>query len=87
MPYQVIPFNANIAFQEESWSQAAANQLQDLINSQAAAGWKYLRIESLSSTVIIPGTPGSNGCMGLGAVPGTPERRENTRFYVAVFEK
>lgn len=87
MAYQVVPFQANIAFEEQSWSQVAANQLQDLINSQAAAGWKYIRLESLSSTVVIPGTPGSNGCMGVGAELGTPERREQTRFYVAVFEK
>ena len=46
-----------------------------------------IRIERLSTTVTIPGTPGNNGCMGMGAVPGTPERRENTNFYVAVFEQ
>jgi hypothetical protein len=73
--YEVVPFVATIANNEGIT--VAAGQLQALINSRAAAGWRYLRLESVE--IIKAGT---NGCFGLGATPSTV-----TRFDMAVFER
>jgi hypothetical protein len=85
MPYKVVPFNANIMAGEGA--NKAAAQLEALISSQSSDGWRFHGIETLQTTVVTPAKPGSNGCMGIGAVPGHPESRANAAIYVAVFEK
>jgi hypothetical protein len=83
--YQVVPFTAGLKSGETS--NVAAGQLERLINEQAAAGWNYARLESIATTVVTPMVPGNNGCLGLGAVPGRPERRDSVEINVAVFER
>lgn len=91
MNYKVIPFKADIVAGEGQ--SKAAGQLEQLINQQASDGWNFKRLENLQTTLTTPGrpfVPGTNGCMGFGAVPGTPavpDRRDTFPIYVAVFER
>lgn len=64
MEYKVVPFVASINQQKEN-SSVVAKQLEDLINYHLGLGWKYLRLESVS-TYIQP----NNGCFGVGGKPG-----------------
>ena len=83
--FKVVPFKADIMVGEGA-SKAAA-QLEGLIASQSRDGWQFHGLETLQTTVITPSTPGKSGCAGIGAVPGVPERRNNSSVYVAVFRK
>lgn len=85
MDYKVIPFHADLMVGEAH--SKAAQQLSDLINENAKEGWKYFGLESLATTVTKPATPGSKGCFGIGAEPGTPSETRVTQVYVAVFSK
>ncbi|MEK7726807.1 MAG: hypothetical protein AAB354_00270, partial [candidate division KSB1 bacterium] len=60
---------------------AAAQQLAALINHHATEGWTYHGLESLSTNVT---TPGTSGCLGIGA---TPAMINTAEVYVAVFHK
>jgi hypothetical protein len=73
--YQVVPFVANIP--NNQGSQAAAAQLQQLIQSFSAQGWEYVRLESVQTVIA-----GSNGCFGIGATPPV-----TTVFSMAVFRR
>jgi hypothetical protein len=75
MQYKVIPFSASVGRGGNSGS--VASQLQNEIESHAADGWQYQRMESVETYVA-----GSNGCFGIGAQPGT-----NTFIKVLVFSK
>jgi hypothetical protein len=77
--YQVVPFNASLMAGETTGK--AAQQLSELINAQARAGWQYVRMETIRTTVT---TPGSSGCFGIGSTPTvvTP-----TEVYVVVFSR
>jgi hypothetical protein len=83
MAYKVIPFKADIMAGEGAGKAAA--QLQSLLETQGSQGWTFDGLETLQTTVITPSKPGTNGCAGFGAVPGTPESRTNVTVYVAVF--
>lgn len=75
MTYKVVPFIANVANIEGS--KAAAEQLESLVNSMAASGWVYLRLETVETYIA-----GTNGCFGFGAESG-----RMTSFKMAVFRK
>lgn len=85
MNYKVVPFKADIMLGEGSGK--AAQQLESLCQAQASDGWRFHGLEDLQTTVISPAKPGTNGCAGIGAVPGHPESRANVMVYVAVFSK
>jgi len=85
MTYRVVPFVANVRTGDDAT--AAANQLQQLINTEAAQGWVYARLENIEIIIHDPGTKGSSGCFGLGATPGIPPSQRTTRYDVAVFQK
>jgi len=77
MEYKVVPFVAT-ANQQNMSSNIIAQQLENLILVQSAQGWKYLRLESVS-TYIQP----VEGCFGVGQQkPGYM-----TSYQVAVFTK
>lgn len=77
MEYKVIPFVAT-AKQQNISSSIIAQQLESLIQDQSQLGWKYLRLESVS-TYIQP----VEGCFGIGQQkPGYM-----TSYQVAVFTK
>lgn len=77
MEYKVIPFVAT-AKQQNISSSIIAQQLESLIKDQSQLGWKYLRLESVS-TYIQP----IEGCFGIGQQkPGYM-----TSYQVAVFTK
>lgn len=77
MEYKVIPFVAT-AKQQNISSSIIAQQLESLIKDQSQLGWKYLRLESVS-TYIQP----VEGCFGIGKQkPGYM-----TSYQVAVFTK
>jgi len=60
---------------------AAAEQLEEMINHFASQGWDYVRLESVSTIVT---NPGNAGCAGFGAVPATSAE---TIVYMVVFRK
>lgn len=64
MEYKVVPFTATLNQQKETTS-AVANQLESLILHYHQQGWKYVRLESVS-TYVQP----DPGCFGLGGKPG-----------------
>ncbi|MCW3160777.1 hypothetical protein [Chryseobacterium oryctis] len=64
MEYKVIPFVATATHQNMS-SINIAQQLEKLIATQTNEGWKYIRLESVS-TYIQP----TYGCFGIGAKHG-----------------
>jgi hypothetical protein len=76
MEYKVIPFVASIDANKGT-SAHVAEQLQSLIANFANQGWKYVRLESVT-TYVQP----DNGCFGLGAKPGYVSNRQ-----MIVFEK
>ncbi len=76
MEYKVVPFVASIDPKKGS-SAHVANQLQEIIKHHSGQGWKYVRLESVS-TFIRP----DNGCFGFGAKPGY-----NTSRQMIVFTK
>jgi hypothetical protein len=76
MEYKVIPFVAFID-PKKGTSDHVAEQLENLIKNYTNQGWKYVRLESVS-TFVQP----ENGCFGLGAKPGY-----NTTRKMVVFEK
>lgn len=60
--YRVVPFVASIG--NTQGSAEAAAQLQALIESHAAQGLEYVRLESVTTVVA-----GDSGCFGIGATP------------------
>ena len=64
MKYKVAPFVPSVN-QKKPTSEAAAEQLQMLINKMAEEGWSYIRVESISTWVAPTG-----GCFGIGGSPG-----------------
>ena len=80
MEYKVLPFVPDVSEAEDE-HQAIADQLQTLINQQAAEGWRFVRLEK---TEIISQTPGQAGCFGM---LGPAQSSVITHFDVAVFEK
>ena len=75
MKYKVIPFVASIG--RGQGANAAAEQLQQLCDEQAASGWEFMGLETVSTYVA-----GSSGCFGIGATPSV-----QTSFSMAVFRK
>ncbi|MEM6718622.1 MAG: hypothetical protein AAF611_04890 [Bacteroidota bacterium] len=76
MEYKVIPFVASIQSDKESSSEVA-KQLEEIIKHHSNQGWKYERVESVS-TFVQP----EAGCFGFGAKPGY-----NTSRQMIVFSK
>ena len=74
MSYIVVPFVASIA--NNGTAAQAAEQLQQLIQHYTVQGYRYVRLEQVTTTVA-----GANGCFGLGATPAT------TRSLSMVVEK
>ena len=63
MDYKVLPFNANL--KSDDTAEVAAKQLQELIDSQLSQGYEYVGLSEISTNVA-----GSDGCLGIGAIPG-----------------
>lgn len=76
MEYKVIPFVASLDAKKGT-SDHVAEQLESLIGHFSNQGWKYVRLESVT-TFVQPET----GCFGLGAKPGYTTTRQ-----MVVFEK
>ena len=76
MEYKVIPFVASID-SKKGTSDHVAQQLESVIRIYNDQGWKYVRLESVT-TFVQPDA----GCFGLGARPGY-----NTTRQMVVFEK
>ncbi len=75
MQFKVVPFVA--AINKEDSSAEAANQLEQLANELAHEGWEFMRLENVETHVA-----GDNGCMGIGATPGS-----TMSVSMAVFKK
>lgn len=75
MKFKVVPFKASIS--NTGGGKDVASQLENLIAGEVAAGWEYVRLETVETHVA-----GSSGCFGLGAQPGAV-----TSYPVAVFRQ
>lgn len=64
MEYKVVPFTATLDQKKETTA-VVAEQLGKLIERYSNQGWKYVRLESVS-TYVQP----DSGCFGIGAKPG-----------------
>lgn len=76
MEYKVVPFVASID-PKKGTSEHVAEQLDSLIKTFTDQGWKYIRLESVT-TFVQPDA----GCFGFGAKPGFTTTRQ-----MVVFEK
>lgn len=74
MEYKVIPFVASINSKSGN-SNHVADQLEEIIKHHSNQGWKYVRLESVS-TFVQPDA----GCFGLGAKPGYTTSRQMVVF-------
>ncbi|WP_445721827.1 hypothetical protein [Flavobacterium sp.] len=73
--YKVIPFVASID-SKKGTSNHVAQQLEDLIKNYSNLGWKYERLESVT-TFVQP----DNGCFGIvGVKPGYTTTRQMVVF-------
>lgn len=78
MQYKVVPFIASLDQKKQFSSQFVAEQLEKTITEHNANGWRYLKLESVT-TQVAP----DNGCFGvIGTKPGYTTARQ-----VIVFEK
>ena len=64
MQYIVVPFVASIA--NNGTAEQAAEQLQMMIQHHANYGYRYVRLEKVTTDIA-----GNNGCFGIGATPAT----------------
>lgn len=76
MEYRVLPFKAK-SKKDSFTPEEAANQLQNLIDSQRNEGFEFQGMESIYTVV-----SGSNGCFGIGKSEGF-----TGYVHVAVFRK
>ncbi len=74
MEYKVIPFVASIDSKKGN-STHVADQLGDIIKHHSNQGWKYVRLESVS-TYVQPNL----GCFGIGGKPGYSTSRQMIVF-------
>lgn len=74
MEYKVIPFVASIDYKKGT-SKHVAQQLEELINNYADRGWKYIRLEGVT-TFVSP----NEGCFGFGSKPGYTTIRQMVVF-------
>lgn len=74
MSYIVVPFVASIA--NNGTTADAAQQLQQLIQHYDSQGYRYVRLEKVTTTVA-----GNGGCFGIGATPAVMRS-----FSMVVFE-
>lgn len=76
MEYKVIPFVASLD-PKKGTSNHVAEQLENMIKNFSNQGWKYVRLESVT-TFVQP----DSGCFGFGARAGYTTTRQ-----MVVFEK
>ncbi len=76
MEYKVVPFVASID-PRRGTAEHVAEQLDSLIKNYSIQGWKYVRLESVT-TLVQP----DKGCFGIGAKPAYTTARQ-----MVVFEK
>lgn len=74
MEYKVVPFVATIHAQKGN-SVQVAQQLEDLIASYNEQGWKYIRLESVTTYI-----QSDSGCFGIGATQGGMTTRQMVVF-------
>lgn len=74
MEYKVVPLEANFNLKTSS-SKEASEYLEKFINYYQNQGWKYIRVESVSTFI-----SGDGGCFGLGATPGYSTTKQMVVF-------
>lgn len=75
MQFKVVPFTAQITRSDTATT--VATQMQSMIDANVSAGWEYLRMDSVQTSVAA-----TTGYFGIGAQPGY-----TTSFNVLVFRK
>jgi hypothetical protein len=74
MDYKVIPFVASLDSKKGN-SSHVADQLEEIIKHHSIQGWKYVRLESVSTFV-----QADTGCFGFGGKPGYATSRQMVVF-------
>ena len=78
MRYRIVYLDTNVLASEGATAVAA--KIQREVDAHATQGWKFVGVQQADTTVI---NPGSNGCMGIGAVPTT---KSSVAVNLLVFE-
>lgn len=74
MEYKVIPFLASTDRKKNTQNQVA-DQLESIIKHHSDQGWKYIRVESIT-TFVQP----DSGCFGFGGKPGYTTSKQMVVF-------
>ncbi|WP_298501817.1 hypothetical protein [uncultured Maribacter sp.] len=74
MDYKVVPLEPSFDV-KASTSKDASDYLERFINHYDNEGWKYVRVEVISTYV-----SGENGCFGIGATPGYTTNKQMVVF-------
>ena len=74
MEYKVIPFVASINHTKGT-SNHVAEQLEEIIKHHSNQGWKYVRLESVTTYV-----QADSGCFGMGGKPGFTTAKQMVVF-------
>ncbi len=76
MEYKVVPLEPNLELKSSS-TKDASDYLERFITHYDNQGWRYIRVEVISTYV-----SGENGCFGFGSTPGYTTSKQ-----MVVFEK
>jgi len=74
MKYKVVPLEPSLDM-KASTTKDASDYLERFINHYENQGWKYIRVEVISTFV-----SGDNGCFGFGATPGYTTNKQMVVF-------
>lgn len=73
MEHKVIPFHPTVT--DKAGFAQAAKELEDIIKAQSAEGWRFVSLQSMSTTVQ------PTGCASVGG------KEEVKTFQLVIFEK
>ena len=74
MKYKVVPLEPSFDMKKSSTTDAS-EYLEKFINHYETQGWRYIRVEIISTYV-----SGENGCFGFGATPGYTANKQMVVF-------
>lgn len=73
MEHKVIPFHPTVT--DKAGFSQAAKELEDIIKTQSSQGWRFVSLQSMSTTVK------PTGCASIGG------KEEVKTFQLVIFEK
>lgn len=79
MQTKIVPFVPSVT--DVNPAQAAASQLQELVDNMANDGWTFISLTSMQTSV------SASGCGSLGALAGQSQGPEMVSLQLLVFQK